>query len=191
MSLLNHGATCLTLSTITSRFVFPQLSLEGRRIWVIGMVPMERSTVLWGKFFFAAGGSLLISGTLIGLSDLMLELDGWIIGVHMIVVVCACCGLNGLAIGLGAIYPDMRSDNPSQIVSSFGGTLNLLCSIFFVVFTVLVVALPLHEYARAPVYVQRFHAVLSVCIGADVVLAALACLVPMAAGVRAFRRMEF
>jgi len=140
VSLLNLGATCLTLSTLTSRFVYPQLSLEGRRIWIIGLAPMRRSTVLWGKFFFAAAGSLLISGGLIVLSDVMLGIAGWTVAVHMLVVVCVCCGLNGLAVGLGALYPNMRSDNPSQIVSGFGGTLNLLCSIFFILASVFLVA---------------------------------------------------
>jgi len=54
VSLLNLAATCLTLSTFTSRFIYPQLSLEGRRMWVIGMVPMRRTAILWGKFFFSA-----------------------------------------------------------------------------------------------------------------------------------------
>jgi len=36
VSLLNLAATCLTLATFTSRFIYPQLSLEGRRMWIIG-----------------------------------------------------------------------------------------------------------------------------------------------------------
>ena len=31
--------------------------------------------------------------------------------------------LNALAVGLGAVYPNFREDNPSKIVSGFGGTL--------------------------------------------------------------------
>jgi ABC-2 type transport system permease protein len=57
VSNLNLGATCLTLATLTSRFVFPQLSLEGRRIWVTGLLPMRRALIIWGKFFFAAVGT--------------------------------------------------------------------------------------------------------------------------------------
>ena len=41
--------------------------------------------------------------------------------------------LSGLAVGLGALFPNFKEDNPSKIVSGFGGT---LC---------LVVQLPLHQ----------------------------------------------
>ncbi len=191
VALLNLGATCLTLSTLTSRFIYPQLSLEGRRIWIVGMIPMRRSTVLWGKFFFAAAGSLLLSGSLIVLSDMMLGLEGWIIAMHMLVVLCVCCGLNGLAVGLGAVYPNMRSDNPSQIVGSFGGTFNLVCSIFFILASLLLIAIPLHLHATGVLVGRDFHIVATVCLCLEVVLAAVACLVPMRAGIRAFERMEF
>lgn len=191
VSLLNLGVTCLVLSTFTSRFVFPQLSLEGRRIWVIGLIPMRRSTILWGKFVFAAMGSMLISGTLIVISDVMLKLPGWVMLIHIVVTACVCCGLSGLAVGLGACYPHMRSDNPSKIVSSFGGTLNLLCSIFFIVASVMLVAVPLHAHATAsaanPVHLKWT----GLALGLDVALAALACVLPMMAGVRTFNRMEF
>ena len=35
ISYLNLGASALTLSTLTTRFVFPQFSLEGRRLWIL------------------------------------------------------------------------------------------------------------------------------------------------------------
>lgn len=191
VSILNLGATCLTLSTLTSRFIFPQLSLEGRRIWVMGLLPLDRSTVLWGKFLFAAGGSFLISGGLIALSDFMVGLEGWVVAVHMTVVVCACVGLNGLAVGLGAVYPNMRSDNPSEIVSGFGGTLNLLCSIFFIITAITLIAIPLHLHALGNLGGENLRLVLGICLSLEVLLAAVAGIVPMWAGIRSFRRMEF
>jgi len=191
VSLLNLGATCLTLSTLTSRFIFPQLSLEGRRIWVLGLAPMRRRTILWGKFVFATVGSFVISGALIALSDMMLGLGGGILTIHLLVVLCACCGLNGLAVGLGAVYPNMRSDNPSQIVSSFGGTFNLICSIGFILACITLVAVPLHAHATGRIEGQRFVNLTVTCIGLEVILTLVVCLVPMFAGIRAFKRMEF
>jgi len=191
VSLLNLGATCLVLSMLTSRFVYPQLSLEGRRIWFIGLVPIRRSILLWGKFFFATGGTLLVSGGLIALGDLMLGLPGWTLLVHMVVVGCVCVGLSGLAVGLGAVYPQMRSDNPAKIVSSFGGTLNLILSICYIMICVIPVSVPLHLHATRALSGRRFVFWMLACLGADVVLAAIACLVPMKAGIRSFERMEF
>ena len=38
--------------------------------------------------------------------------------------------LCGLAVGLGALFPNFKEDNPSKIVSGFGGTLCLVASFF-------------------------------------------------------------
>ena len=40
VSYLNLGACALNLATLTTRFVFPQFSLEGKRLWIVGMAPM-------------------------------------------------------------------------------------------------------------------------------------------------------
>ena len=188
---LNLCATCLTLATLTSRFVFPQLSLEGRRIWIMGLLPIRRTLILWGKFFFSVVGTFLVSASLIAMSDLLLGLPAWTLGVHLLVVACVCCGLNGLAVGLGAVYPRPGTDNPSKIVSSFGGTLNLICSICFLAFVLAPVVAPLHMHALKALEGRAFAAWLAVGLGTVLSVSALACVPPMLAGARAFSRMEF
>jgi ABC-2 type transport system permease protein len=56
ISYLNLAASSLTLSTLTTRFVFPQFSLEGRRIWILGLARSGWS-VLWQKFWLSSRGS--------------------------------------------------------------------------------------------------------------------------------------
>ena len=189
--MLNLAATCLTLATLTSRFVFPQLSLEGRRIWITGLLPMRRSLILWGKFLFAAVGTFVISATLIAASDVLLGLPLWMLGAHLVVVLCVCCGLNGLALGLGALYPHMGTDNPSKIVSSFGGTLNLICSICFIVLAITPVVVPMHLYMLGLWHAHQIAVWLPIALGLVIVVSAAVCLLPMIAGARAFSRMEF
>ena len=48
--------------------------------------------------------------------------------------------LSGLAVGLGALFPDFKQDNPSKIVSGFGGTLCLVISFLYVILFVALVA---------------------------------------------------
>ena len=55
---LNLAVVGLILSTFTTRFIFPMISLEGRRFWILGLLPLDRDTILWSKFLFAAAGSL-------------------------------------------------------------------------------------------------------------------------------------
>ena len=191
VALLNLGATCLTLATLTSRFVYPQLSLEGRRIWITGLLPMSRTLIVWGKFLFAAMGTFAVCATLIIMSDLMISLPLWMLAVHVATLFCVCCGLNGLAVGLGALYPTMSSDNPAKIVSSFGGTLNLICSICFTAFALAPIVVPLHLYMLGRWTGRVFALRLAAGMGVTVVISMVACLAPMLAGARAFRRMEF
>ena len=44
--------------------------------------------------------------------------------------------LNGLAIGLGVLYPNFKEDNPSKIVSGFGGTFCLVLSFLYILVSV-------------------------------------------------------
>ena len=65
ISFLNLSVVGLLMSTFTTRFVFPMVSLEGRRLWTLGLLPLRRETILWGKFFFAVGCSLLPCAALV------------------------------------------------------------------------------------------------------------------------------
>src|SRR5262249_28918458 len=73
--LLNLAVTALILSTFTTRFIFPLLSLEGRNFWILGLLPLRRESILWGKFVFAAGISLAATEALVILSDVMLGIS--------------------------------------------------------------------------------------------------------------------
>jgi len=56
---LNLAVVGLILSTFTTRFIFPMVSLEGRRLWILGLLPIRRDAILWSKFLFAGLGSLI------------------------------------------------------------------------------------------------------------------------------------
>jgi ABC-2 type transport system permease protein len=192
IAFLNLAATSLTLSTYTGRFVFPMISMEGRRFWILGLLPVERRSILLGKFFFSVIGALLISEGLMLLSDYMLRMPLGMTALHCLVVGLLCVGLSAIAVGLGATFPNLREDDPSKIVAGFGGTLNLLLSLVFVAVVVGVVAAPCHLYfARGVISVATFRAWIAVSIAAAVGLCAISCLVPMRIGMRAFERMEF
>src|SRR5262249_29903826 len=146
LSFLNLAVTALILSTFTSRFIFPMLSLEGRNFWVLGLLPLRREAILWGKFAFSSGLSLAATEVLIVLSDLMLRLDPLMILLHVGVVAILCLGLSGISVGLGARMPNLKEDDPSKIAAGFGGTLNLLVSLVFIFLIITALALPCHLY---------------------------------------------
>ncbi|GAC1473992.1 MAG: hypothetical protein NVSMB9_23560 [Isosphaeraceae bacterium] len=200
VSFLNLGVTALILSTFTSRFIFPLLSLEGRNFWVLGLLPLRRESILWGKFAFASGISLVATEALVVLSDLMLRMHPGMIALHVGMVALLCLGLSGISVGLGARLPDLKESDPSKIAAGFGGTLNLLVSLVFIASIVMAMALPCHLYFAGPeaaeigaaaVSEEKFHFWITVAILVSLVVGAIGTIVPLRIGIKAFQRMEF
>jgi len=141
VSYLNLGACSLNLATLTTRFVYPQFSLEGRRLWIIGMAPMGLKRVVLAKYWLASLGSLIVTLTLMTLSSYLLKMPWHRIGFFSAVVGVMTFALNGLAVGLGVMYPNFKDANPSKIVSGFGGTLCLVLSFLYILASILLLSL--------------------------------------------------
>jgi ABC-2 type transport system permease protein len=198
VSFLNLAVVGLILSTFTTRFIYPLISLEGRRFWILSRLPVERDTILWGKFLFAACGSWLPCAALVGISDVMLDVSFMVVAVHQLICLLLCLGLAGMAVGFGAMMPNFREQSPSKIAAGFGGTLNLVLSALYIMAVVLMTALPCHFYLLAgkaemppkllqPQYL-RFWLMLGIL--ASMILAAIVTILPLRGGLKAFRRLE-
>ncbi len=142
ISYLNLTACALTLSTLTTRFVFPQFSLEGRRLWIVGMAPLGLPRVLMQKFSSSCFAATSVTVTLMVVSSLILKLDVGRIAYFACAIALMSGSLCGLAVGLGAIFPNLKEDNPSKIVSGFGGTLCLVTSFVYIVVFIGLLAFP-------------------------------------------------
>ncbi|WP_231749644.1 putative ABC transporter permease subunit [Tautonia plasticadhaerens] len=200
LGFLNLAVTALILSTFTSRFIFPMLSLEGRNLWLLGLFPVPRRSIIWGKFAFAAGISLVATEVLILLSGLMLKVGGVMLALHAAIVAVLCFGLSAISVGLGARLPNLREEDPSKIAAGFGGTLNLLVSLAFIVLVIGPPAVLSHLYFAGrgsdiyQVIGRRsegvLHTRLLLAAGVSLLVGAVATIVPMRIGIRAFERME-
>ncbi len=200
VSFLNLSVTALILLTFTSRFIFPLLSLEGRNFWVLGLFPLRRDQILWGKFAFSVGISLLPTELLVFLSDLMLGMSPVMIALHLGMVAVLCTGLSGISVGLGARLPNLRESDPSKIAVGFGGTLNLLVSLVFIFAIVTALAVPCHLYFLGQEHPEStqialshvgFRFWLTVAILASLAIGAIGTILPLRIGIKAFQRMEF
>jgi ABC-2 type transport system permease protein len=198
ISFLNLAVVGLILSTFTTRFIFPMISLEGRRFWILGLLPVRRETILWGKFLFAAVGSLVPSSLLIVLSDAMLRVSPLVVGVHLVACLVFCSGLSGIAVGLGAKMPNLRDDSPSRIAAGFGGTLNLVISTAYIAAVVAMTAIPCHLYlaavegVRVTSYsVAALERLLILGTAGCLVLGVITTWLPLKIGCSAFRDLEF
>jgi ABC-2 type transport system permease protein len=202
VSFLNLSVVGLLMSTFTTRFIFPMISLEGRRFWLLGLLPVRRDTILWSKLAFAVGGSLLPCAALVLLSDVSLRVPTFMLLHHQLTCALLCLGLSGIAVGLGARLPNLREQSPARIAAGFGGTLNLVLSTLYIIVIVLLMTLPCHFYQFADsTQSVPFHEVARLRewlwtwlvwgTAGSILVGALATAVPLWIGFRAFRRQEF
>jgi len=138
---LNLGACSLNLATLTTRFVFPQFSLEGKRLWIVGLTPMGLAQALRTKFWLASRAALCVTLGLIWLSCHMLQMPMDRTLYMGLIISTMTFTLTALAMGMGALYPNFREDNPTKIVSGFGGTLCLVLSFLYIVGSITLLAL--------------------------------------------------
>lgn len=143
LTFFNLAASCFILSILTTRFVYPMLSLEGRQFWTIGLAPIPRTRIVWQKFILCAGASMVIVHLLTALSNVVLGVEPFWRGVTHATVTVMAFGLTSLSIGLGAILPSFREDNPARIANGVGGTLNVIMSLIYIVGSVATLLFPM------------------------------------------------
>lgn len=189
---LNAGAVSLILATLTSRFVFPLVSLEGRRFWILGLAPLTYRQLVWQKFFLSVLSTSLFTVPLALLSGHMLQLEPAYYALTVYSIAVTNFGLAGLAVGLGTLYPTFTEDNPARIVSGMGGTLNLLVSIAYITLMVAAQVLVMQWQALGLFRSAAFfwYAYSAAAIGITL-LSVAAVFVPMRFGLRHLNNMEF
>ena len=163
VSFMNLAACALNLATLTTRFVYPQFSLEGKRLWIVGLSPLGLSRVVKVKFMLASTISLLISLPLIWFSCSMLQLPLSQVVFFIVAISIMSVALNGLAVGMGVMYPNLKEDNPSKIVAGFGGTFCLVLSFVYIGLAVMLLGAgspfgsPWQVFGRHPMEIRMIY----------------------------------
>lgn len=189
---LNIGASTLILATLTTRFVYPLVSLEGRRFWIVGLAPLTFHSVVWQKFWLSLTITMSFTVLLAVLNGYMLSLEPVYFLLTVYSVIVTNFSLTGLAVGLGSLYPNFDEDNPARIVSGMGGTLNLLLSVAYLVVIVGIQTLILQwRVLKLFPSAGAFYTALAVGVLFITLLSAACTFVPMRLGLRNLRKMEY
>lgn len=195
ISLINLVAVSFLMCAYTGRFIYPLLSLEGRKFWILGLLPLRRERLVYGKFAFSATGCLFFAELLIIVSDIMLNMPWYVIVLHALTIGVLSLAFSGLSVGLGAVMPNFAESDPSKIAVGFGGTLNLVAGLILLLVVIGMMAMPCHLVmgTKADRGLSIEGAEVGIVVGAVVGLAVgiAATVVPLRAGAWALRRMEF
>lgn len=147
ISFANFAFTGFILATLSVRFVFPNISLEGRAFWSIASSPMSIKRLFWEKFWVAFFIFALIAEVLAFISNMMLGITGQMMILSFFSIFLMSISLTCLSVGMGAIFPRFEESNPGRIASSMGGMITTVLSLVYVGLMVIILALPTYHYS--------------------------------------------
>jgi ABC-2 type transport system permease protein len=137
------------ISSMTVRFVFPMVSLEGSAFWAVKSAPLSLRTLFWQKFFTAFIPLLFISEVLVILSTHAFPVDAFVVWITAFVILIASFTLTSMGIGIGAYFANFAEKNPIRIASSQGASLTLLVALVYQTILVSILFVPLFQYFDA------------------------------------------
>jgi ABC-2 type transport system permease protein len=183
-AILNVSAVSLVTGALTTRFLYPSISTEGPRFWVLGLAPLPRSSILKHKLVLGLVWFSPIAIGLGALSSVMLRLPRFHLFWSVALLVLVTPTLSCLAAGLGAAFPSRRQESTEKAVSGFGGTLTLALSLFYLLSVMVLGSRALHlKMTGTPGW--------GACLLGALALSLLGGVGAMIAGVRRLERMEF
>jgi ABC-2 type transport system permease protein len=145
LSFLNMGLAAFVLSAVSTRFVFPAVSLEGEAFWIVRSSPVSIRTFLWTKFFVYFFPLLLLSELLIVVTNILLHVTPFMMVISVLTILFMVPGIISMGIGMGAIYPDFKSENPTQSATSLGGLIYMTLCIGFIAAVIVLEAGPVYN----------------------------------------------
>jgi len=191
IAFLNLFSLATIMCSFCSRFIFPQISLEGHAFWITGLSPLPIGRVLKIKYVLSVLAMLSVGGALMVASALMLAVEPCVLLITIAVTLAMSFALCGLALGLGAIFLDLRQANPVAIISGFGGTLNLVLSLLYIMAAIFPFAFICHARVLGHVSVPEFALGIVAAGLWLVVVTFLTSFLPLLLGRRSLERREY
>jgi ABC-2 type transport system permease protein len=148
-SFLNMGLATFVLTAVAARFVYPAVSIEGEAFWIVRSSPIRIRTFLWIKFWIYYIPLLILTETLIVASNMLLHVTPFMMALSVTTVFFMVPGIVSMGVGFGAAYPDFKSENPAQSVTSFGGLLFMILCAGFIAVVIILEAGPVYSVFMA------------------------------------------
>ncbi|MBU2621191.1 MAG: hypothetical protein KKD92_02595 [Proteobacteria bacterium] len=152
LSFLNMGLCLFVLTAVAGRFAYPAVSSERDAFWLVKASPVKIKTILWIKFFIYFFPLLILSEILIVATNIILQVETFMMVLSFITVFLMVPGIVSIGIGFGAAYPDFKSENPAQSVTSFGGLMFMMICAGYIMTVIILEAGPVYSIFMAAVH---------------------------------------
>jgi len=188
---LNIFSVSSVICSLAARFVYPQLSLEGHSFWILGLAPTGMRRILLTKFFLAALAMVAVSAGLMGLAAWMLQAGWALTALSVGLAIAVSLSTAALSTGLGAIFIDLKQPNPAAIISGFGGTMNLVFTLGFMLSVILPFVLIWHWHVTSGFNGTPFHQANIAATLWVIILSSATIFIPLWLGIRSLKHREY
>lgn len=147
----------LLISTISLRFIFPLISLEGMTHWKVRSAPIENNFLLKRKIAIL-GFIIFIIGVSISYYTsfrfvFLIELMSFLITTMAVLTIIS------INLGMGGLFVNYKEKNPIRISSSQGASITFLINLIYMLFIVILLFDPISSYFLAVMIHRPFDIV--------------------------------
>ncbi|MEC7946859.1 MAG: hypothetical protein VX265_04780 [Myxococcota bacterium] len=144
-----HALVGFIMAAVAARFQFTAVSNEKRAFWIARTAPLTARQFLWAKVWPFIVPMILVGETLAVASTLILEADIVLVGIAAATAFGLAFGISGIAVGMGAIWPDFKADNAARVAAGPAGVLFMVMSLMLTFAVVTLEMLPTYLLLRA------------------------------------------
>jgi ABC-2 type transport system permease protein len=147
----------LLITTLSLRFIFPMISLEGLVLWKIKSSPIKISQIILSKLFYPGVIILFISVAICFFSNIRFRTPMFIFA--LIITITASITIIVINLGMGGSFVNYKEKNPIRLSSSQGASLSFLISLIYMLFLIVILFKPFSNLFLARMLHQRFHVI--------------------------------
>ncbi len=144
-----HALVGFIMAAVAARFQFTAVSAEGRAFWVPRTAPLTAGRFLWAKAWPTVLPMIAVGQVLAVASTLILGAGPWLVGIASATALGEAFGITGIALGMGARWPDFRADNVARLAAGPAGVLFMVAALSFTFAVVGLEVLPAWLILRA------------------------------------------
>jgi ABC-2 type transport system permease protein len=125
-------------------------------------------------------------------SNIVLAVEPAIFVLSLVTILVMSFALISLAVGLGAIMPNFKEDNPARIANGLGGTLNAIISLIYIMVTLGMEVIPAYLLSIGRLNLRAIPIIYPIIyVGIFALLQVSTIVLPMFLGLRHWKRIEF
>ncbi len=143
LAFLNLGMGGFVMAAVAARFQFTAVSREGRSWWLLRGSPVAPHVALRAKSVVGLVPMLVVGEIVVGGSGWMLDAAPPLLAMELVFTALLAWGISGLAVAMGALWPDFRADTAAQAASSPAAVLFMVVALVGIGLVMVLLALAL------------------------------------------------